>query len=228
MYTIEDCLNYKFNNSDLLKEALTHKSFANEKNHGRDNERLEFLGDAVLQLAVTDILMERFPDDTEGDLSKKRAYLVGESYLAPIAKSLKIQEFLYLGKGEKNTGGQNKPRLLASALEAIIGAIYMDSDLNQSKKFIKDIFNKQLESTSCENCQPMNSQDFKTQLQEKVWQIYQCIPQYKLTQSEGPDHNPTFYMSVSIDGKVIANGFGKNKKEAQQMAAQKALTQITS
>ena len=228
MHVIENCLNYKFNNPDLLKEALTHKSFANEKGSGRDNERLEFLGDTVLQLAITDILMEKFPYDSEGSLSKKRAYLVSESYLAPIAKSLKIQEFLYLGKGEKVTGGENKPRLLASALEAIIGAIYMDSNLTRSKEFVRNIFNKQFGNTFYEVHQTIDLQDFKTQLQEKVWQIYQCIPQYKLTQSEGPDHSPTFYMNVSINGRIIADGFGKSKKEAQQMAAQKALIQITS
>ena len=222
MQSIEDYLNYKFKSTDLLQEALTHKSFANEKGNVRDNERLEFLGDAVLQLAMTDILMEIFPKDTEGDLSKKRAYFVGEPCLASISRRLKVQEFLCLGKGEMLTEGHEKPRLLASALEAIIGAIYIDSDLSISTEFIKNIFNKELESISGE-CSQAGFVDFKTELQEQTWQIYQCVPKYVLTKSEGPDHDRIFYMDVLINGKVITKGHGKSKKEAQQMAAQKAL-----
>ena len=226
MKSIEGYLKYKFNNSDLLKKALTHKSFANENFKNSDNERLEFLGDAVLQLTMTDILMEKFPRDTEGDLSKKRAYLVGEPCLASIAKRLKIQEFLCLGKGEMLTDGREKPRLLASALEAIIGAVYIDSDLSVSKEFVKNIFDKELKNTSDELSQ-VDFIDFKTQLQEQTWQIYQCVPKYMLIKYEGPDHDRIFYMNVLIDGKVITSGFGKSKKEAQQMAAQKALQIIS-
>ncbi len=222
MQSIENYLNYQFKNTDLLQEALTHRSFANEEGNVRDNERLEFLGDAVLQLAMTDILMEKFSKDTEGDLSQKRAYLVGEPCLASIAKRLKVQEFLSLGKGEMLTEGHKKPRLLASALEAIIGAIYIDSDLSVSTEFIRNVFNKELENISDEFSQT-DVVDFKTQLQEQVWQIYQCVPKYVLTKSEGPDHNRIFYMDVLVDGKVITKGYGKSKKEAQQMAAQKAL-----
>lgn len=227
MQSIEEYLDYQFKNPNLLKNALVHKSFANENSETADNERLEFLGDAVLQLAMTDILMEKFPKDTEGDLSKKRAYLVGEPCLASIAKKLKVQEFLYLGKGEMITDGHEKPRLLASALEAIIGAIYIDSNLTASKEFIKNIFSRELENISNQFSQTEIFVDFKTQLQEKTWQVYQCVPKYVLTELKGPDHDRTFYMDVLIDGKVITNGFGKSKKEAQQMAAQKALQIIS-
>ena len=227
MQSIEDYLNYQFKDPQLLKNALIHKSFANEKGHVQDNERLEFLGDAVLQLAMTDILMEKFPKDAEGDLSKKRAYLVGETCLASIAKKLKIQEFLQLGKGEVLTEGYAKPRLLASALEAIIGAIYIDSDLSRNRKFIENIFSEELENI-CDQFSQTDFVDFKTQLQEKTWQVYQCVPQYLLTKSEGPDHDRIFYIDVLINEKVITSGFGKSKKEAQQVAAQKALQIISS
>ena len=226
MKAIEEYLNYQFKNPGLLKNALTHKSFANENPKIADNERLEFLGDAVLQLAMTDILMEKFPKDTEGDLSKKRAYLVGEPCLASIARRLKIQEILCLGKGEMLTEGHEKPRLLASALEAIIGAIYIDSDLSASKEFIKNIFSQELKNISNQFSQT-DFVDFKTQLQEKTWQVYQCVPRYVLTELKGPDHDRTFYMNVLINGKIITEGFGKSKKEAQQMAAQKALQIIS-
>ena len=226
MPSIEKYLNYQFKDPYLLKNALAHKSFVNENSNISNNERLEFLGDAVLQLAITDILMAKFPKDAEGDLSKKRAYLVGEPCLASIAKRLRVQEFLSLGKGEMLTEGHEKPRLLASALEAIIGAIYRDSNLDVSKKFIKNIFSQELENMSDQFAQT-DFVDFKTQLQEQVWQIYQCVPKYLLTKSEGPDHNRLFYMDVLIDEKAIASGFGKSKKEAQQMAAQKALQIIS-
>ena len=226
MCTIEKYLNYQFKDPHLLKNALIHKSFANENPDLSDNERLEFLGDAVLQLSITDILMEKFPKDTEGDLSQKRAYLVGEVCLAYIARRLKVQEFLCLGKGEMLTEGYEKPRLLASALEAIIGAIYIDSNLSISREFIKNIFSQELENISDQLSQT-DFVDFKTQLQEKTWQVYQCIPKYTLTKCEGPDHDRTFYIDVLVDGKVITNGFGKSKKEAQQIAAQKALQIIS-
>ena len=171
-----------------------------KKGNIQDNEKLEFLGDAVLQLCITDILMEKFPEDTEGDLSKKRAYLVGEPCLASIAKQLKVQEFLLLGKGEMLTEGYAKPRLLASALEAIIGAIYIDSNLSVSRGFIENIFSKELNNISDQFSQA-EFVDFKSQLQEQAWQIYQCVPQYMLTKSEGPDHNRMFYIDVLIDGK---------------------------
>ena len=226
MSSVEEYLNYEFKNPHLLENALTHTSFANEKGDIQDNERLEFLGDAVLQLCITDILMEKFSKDTEGDLSKKRAYLVGEPCLASIAKKLKMQESLLLGKGEMLTDGHEKPRLLASALEAVIGAIYLDSDLSVSRKFIENIFSEELGNISDQFSQT-EFVDFKTQLQEQAWQIYQCVPQYTLIKSEGPDHNRIFYMDVLIDGKMITSGFGKSKKEAQQMAAQKALQAIS-
>lgn len=219
MKVIEDLLNYRFKNTDLLNQALTHKSFAYETQGVKDNERLEFLGDAVLQLSITDILIETFPQDSEGVLSKKRAHLVGEGYLVPIAKRLKLQEFLKLGKGELLTGGKNKPRLLACTLEAIIGAIYLDSDFVRSKAFVADIFKKGWKSSP-------SQKDFKSLLQEKTQALYQNIPEYSLTRSQGPDHSKVFYMEVLVNGDRISQGHGRTKKEAQQMAAQKALEKL--
>ena len=226
MKPIEDILKYQFKNSQLLKDALTHKSFAKEQGQTKDNERLEFLGDAVLQLAITDILMKRFPQDHEGHLSKKRAYLVGEPCLALIAKELQIPDFLCLSKGEVLTKGHNKPRLLSSALEAIIGAIYIDSGLINSRAFIERVFNEELKNIS-HTLHHTHLKDYKTQLQEMTWQRYQCIPQYDLTQTEGPDHNKIFYTDVLVNKKIIAKGSGKSKREAQQMAAYNALTTFT-
>ena len=216
---IEKFLSYQFQNPKLLKQALTHKSFAYEQKGIEDNERLEFLGDAVLELAITDILIQAFPKESEGELSKRRAYLVSEDHLASIARQLKVQDFLYLGRGEETTGGKNKPRLLASALEAIIGGIYLDSDFVRSCQFVKEIFNKEWVNISYEK-------DFKSQLQEKTQRLYQSVPEYVLIQSEGPDHNKTFYIDVLVNGKKIAEGCSKSKKEAQQIAAQKALAYL--
>ncbi len=216
---------YAFQNVSLLLEALTHKSFSNDI---RDrviphNERLEFLGDAVLELAITDILHKSFPSDSEGDLSKKRASLVNETSLCELAIEMNIPSQIQLGRGEIATKGTEKPRLLASALEAVIGAIYMDSNFDKSLLFVENLFKR-----SIENLPELNNfeRDYKTRFQEISQKRHKVFPRYHLIGTEGPDHQKSFLVSVLIDDQEIAKGEGKNKKEAEQMAAKAAMEKL--
>jgi ribonuclease-3 len=217
---IETKLGYEFNSKELLEEALRHSSFANEQPNEdlRDNERLEFLGDAVLNLIVGHILMERHPHLKEGDLSRTRANLVNESRLAIIARSLDLGAFIRLGRGEIQTDGREKNSILAGAFEALVAAVYLDGGFNTVFKIIEAHFVPFLDIVHSAT----DSYDYKSQLQEWVQEKQGEIPNYKVVREEGPDHDKTFWISVKVFD-IETEGEGKNKKTAEQDAARKAL-----
>lgn len=222
-------LGYRFNNQDLLWIALTHKSYANEKNGAvhrvtTDNERLEFLGDAVLDLALSDCLMDRFPMDPEGSLSKKRASLVNEDTLFNIATELKLEQMIRLGKGELKTGGLQKPRILASALEALLGAIFVESGYPTALEVARRLYKLRLEEMSQSSV--AFQQDFKTRLQERMQERHRATPIYHVESETGPDHEKRFEISVKLDETILATGAGRSKKAAEQDAARQALENL--
>ncbi len=213
-------IQYEFKNADLLEEALRHSSFVNEQ-HGkkpRDNERLEFLGDAVLNLAVGDLLMRRYPNLKEGELSRMRANLVNESSLAGIARSIHLGENILLGKGELNTRGREKSSILADALEAVVAAVYLDGGFDVVHGLIEIHFSPLLESAYSMS----GNLDFKSQLQERAQMSGKLVPVYRVVGENGPDHDKTFTVRVSINN-LKADGEGKSKKLAEQQAAREAL-----
>jgi len=214
-------LNYSFKNQELLSEAFRHPSYVYEKDDPgvSDNQRLEFLGDAVINLAISHLLMESFPEMKEGDLSKYRASLVSESGLHFIARELELGDYLLLGKGEERTNGRKKPSILTDALEALIGAIYLDSGFTDALRVIEGIFSPLLNRIGLDG----SINDFKTELQEYSQEAFQSTPEYRLEKETGPDHNKTFYVAVYLKGNVLGRGEGKSKKEAEQRAAKEAL-----
>ena len=214
-------LNYSFKNQELLSQAFRHPSYVYEKDDPgvSDNQRLEFLGDAVINLAISHLLMETFPEMKEGDLSKYRASLVSENGLYYIARELKLGDYLLLGKGEERTNGRKKPSILTDALEALIGAIYLDGGFTNTLRVIGKIFIPLLNEIGLDK--PIN--DFKTGLQEYSQETFQATPEYRLEKETGPDHNKTFYVAVYLKGNVMGKGKGKTKKEAEQKAAKEAL-----
>lgn len=220
---IEQKLDYQFKSKELLAEALRHSSFVNEQlvSDLRDNERLEFLGDAVLNLIVGHILMERYPQLKEGDLSRTRANLVNETQLATMARAIELGSYLQLGKGEIQTQGMEKNSILAGAYEALIAALYLDSGYKATFSIIEKNFVPivdQVQSAS-------DSYDYKSRLQEWAQEKHGAIPNYKVVNEQGPDHDKTFWVSVKVFG-IEAQGTGKNKKTAEQDAARKALEQL--
>jgi len=220
-------IGYRFNNQELLFRALVHRSYAYENpDVSIDNETLEFLGDSVLGLAVSHILLERFPDYDEGELSRLRSSIVNERELAQIATSADLGNYLLLGKGEELSGGRQKPSLLANALEALLAAVYLDGGLDFAVDLVKKMFYSYLENREEEYLLKALDKDFKTQLQEITQARLKQTPSYFLEAEEGPDHDKTFHMRVGIGDQVLARGSGRSKKEAQQEAARKALEQI--
>ncbi len=217
----EEKLGYSFKNKSLLEQALTHKSYHNEhtKNSVGHNERFEFLGDAVLDLALSHQLMNRFPEFTEGELSKARASLVNEAALHGLARQLQIEECILFGKGEIQSGGATKPRLIASTLEALIGAAYLDSNYVTVSELLFKIFTPGIESLDTD---AQFTDDYKTRLQEKLQSESKQPPQYILEKEEGPDHDKIFHVVVKIEDQVIAHGTGRSKKQAEQSAAKSA------
>lgn len=213
---------YSFKNQELLYQAIRHPSYVYEKDNPRvsDNQRLEFLGDAVINLAISNLLMESFPEMKEGDLSKYRASLVSENGLSCIALELELGDYLLLGKGEEQTDGRKKLSILSDALEAFIGAIYLDGGFTEALRVIAKLFSSLLESIS----HGKSVNDFKTDLQEYSQEAFQSTPQYRLEKETGPDHNKTFYAEVYLKGDLMGKGKGKSKKEAEQNAAKEALT----
>lgn len=237
-------LGYLFVRPELLLQALTHKSFANERGAGTgggagtgaarssagvtlvetDNERLEFLGDAVLDLALTECLMRQFPNDNEGSLSKKRASLVNEETLARIAGELRLETLIRLGKGEIKTGGLQKPRILASTLEAVLGAVFQDAGFAPALEVVRKLFETRLDELT--TSQVDFKLDYKTRLQEKAQEIHRATPVYKVEVETGPDHDKQFEVSVRIESQVLATGTGRSKKAAEQDAARQALERM--
>lgn len=223
---LQHAIGYRFSRPELLELALTHKSFANEQagggtTVGQDNERLEFLGDAVLDLALSDELMRRFASDPEGGLSKKRASLVNEETLAKMAMELKLEQLIRLGKGESKTGGLQKPRILASSLEAVFGAIFTDGGFEAASAVVGRLFASRLDEVSRSTVDFRD--DYKTRLQERIQESHRATPFYKVEGESGPDHDKQFEVSVRVNDQVLAVGGGKSKKAAEQDAAKNAL-----
>ena len=217
-------LGFKFKNFDHLKRALTHRSYANENRmpNTEHNERYEFLGDAVLELGISQVLMENFSTHTEGELSKLRASVVNETQLAAIARKLGLGEYLYLGKGEDQTGGREKASLLADAFEAVLGAMYLDRGWEKSFAMVERYYEPVLSAVSQGNY----IKDFKTQLQEEAQSRFHAIPKYRLVKETGPDHQKTFEVNLFIEEKLYGIGTGMSKKAAEQEAAKEALKKL--
>lgn len=215
-------VDYSFRNPEVLKQALTHKSFHNENASASSghNEKLEFLGDSVLDLALSAILMKKYPELDEGALSKIRASLVNENFLAEMAKSIELDKHMYLGRGEEKMLGAGKPRLQASCFEAVIGALYMDGGLEPAYAWIEKLFTDKLENI---NLNDFFATDYKTILQEKIQKIYKVTPEYKLLKHEGPDHDKVFHSEIVVEENVSFTGVGRTKKASEQDAAKKAL-----
>lgn len=216
-------LGYSFDNTELLLEAVTHKSYANESSPADDvkhNERLEFLGDAVLGLLVGEHLMKSHPDVDEGELTRMRAALVNEQALFMAADEMKIGELLRLGKGEERSGGRDKPSLLADLFEALLGAVYLDGGLDAAMKMIERGLGNQIDAAASE-CSEF---DPKSKLQVLLQQGGRHPPEYRLDHSEGPVHQRVFSVSVWTNGRKIGDGQGSSKKEAEQAAASSALS----
>lgn len=213
-------LGYTFQDTDLLEQAFRHSSYVNERNdlNLMDNERLEFLGDAVLDLAISHLLMTFFQDAKEGDLSKFRASVVNEKGLFQIAKSLDLGDYLHLGKGEELTQGREKPSILANTLEALIGAIYLDAGFFRTKEIIQRLFGPLL--GKIDSGHVIN--DYKSRLQEYTQEMYKIRPQYLLLDERGPAHDKTFIVALRLNGEIMAEGEGRSKKEAEQRAAKEA------
>lgn len=223
MNELQEKFLHQFSNPQLLKQALSHKSYVNETKEIDHNEKLEFLGDAVLDLVLAEMLYFRFPGDTEGELSKRRASLVNETLLSDLAKNLELDKFMLLSRGEAQSGGAQKPRLLASTYEALIGALYLDAGLEISKKTIQTHFENFLKDSESTQNFP---KDYKTRLQEEIQKKHQTIPSYELLTEEGPSHERIFHVQVSWDDNKKFLGSGRTKKAAEQEAAQKALQEI--
>nr|WP_311566166.1 ribonuclease III [Peptoniphilus grossensis] len=216
---LEKKLNYNFQNRDLLEKALTHSSFINENDMKsfESNERLEYLGDAILGLVIGEYFYKNFPEDNEGSLTKMRAESVNEKVLFFISKKLMLGEYLKFGKGEIKSGGKNRESTSADALEALFGAIYLDSNFENVKKIILDLFQDFLEKDSYK----LFNIDFKTKFQEKVQKSGKKA-EYKLVREEGPDNDKTFFTELYLDEVLVGYGKGKTKKESQQEAAKDA------
>ena len=217
---IEQHLQYEFGSQELLQKALRHSSYVNElaDPNLKDNERFEFLGDAVLNLIVGHILMHRYPDVKEGELSRMRANLVNESQLAKMARSFELGDYSLLGKGEIQTLGREKNSILADTYEALVAAVYLDGGFDAAFRLIETNFlplMDRLHSTA-------NNYDYKSQLQELVQVGHGAMPDYKIIQEDGPDHDKTFWVELKVLD-IETRGTGKNKKAAEQEAARKAL-----
>src|SRR3954470_6983570 len=220
---LESDLGYRFREPLLLKKALVHSSHAHEQNVNEDNEQMEFLGDAVLGLLVSDLLFRAHPDLTEGELSKLKGFFVSSANLVKYAEQLELGRYLYLGKGEEKTGGRTKQALLVDALEAIIGGIYLDGGLDPARQLITKFMEPQLGQVSLKG---ERTADFKTALQEILQARSFSGVRYIAVSETGPDHEKLFTVDVELDDKVIARGIGLTKKAAEQAAAKQALAQF--
>jgi ribonuclease III len=219
-FKLEQQIQYFFKNKDFLVESLQHSSWVNEnpEKNLRDNERLEFLGDAVVNLVVATCLMDKFPDLNEGDLSRIRANLVNETQLADLARNLELGPYLLLGKGELLTNGREKNSILADALEAVVAAVYLDGGFDAAFGVVKKCFDPLL----IDAVSPKSNLDFKSRLQEIVQTRQTEMPEYKIFKENGPDHDKTFHVKIEVFN-IVAVGVGKSKKMAEQDAARAAL-----
>jgi len=216
---LQEQLNYTFQNIDLLNQALRHRSYSNEQSDPLPhNERLEFLGDAILEMVVSEFLYQIFPKSDEGLLSQLRSRLVNTLHLASVARDLSIGDFLFLSKGETLGRGYEKDSILAGAMEAVVAAIYLDGGFTAAQLFIRQQFQEKLISLP----ETLRDQDHKTLLQEMAQQALGSVPHYKIIEESGPDHDKRFIVQVSF-GEKYQIGYGKSKKAAEQDAAKKTL-----
>lgn len=216
---IESSLGYCFHNKDLLRKALSHRSSVE---NGPSNERLEYLGDAVLGLVVSEFLFKRFSDRNEGDLTKMKASLVNEAVLSRVAGEMNLGKFIYLSKEEEKSGGRNKPSIVADAAEAVLGAIYLDGGLRAAQNAIHGIFLRDFEALLNDEA----TYNYKGELLEIMQGAGQGAPRYEVLREIGPDHEKLFVISVSVDGITLGKGEGSTKKEAEQKAARMALEEL--
>ncbi|KGE73938.1 ribonuclease III [Spirochaeta lutea] len=213
----------RFRRIDLLNLAFCHRSFANETTNAiGNNEKLEFLGDSVLGLVVAEYLFTELHDKSEGDLAKIKSFVVSEVSLADIARDLHIDDYILIGKGEEHSGGRNKRALLADAMEAVIGAYFLDSGFKPAKRFILKYLIPEINKV----LQNKHHKDYKTLLQEYVQKEYKTYPKYHLIKKTGPDHAKVFWMEVTVLEKTYGPGQGRNKKEAEQKAARLAYNDL--
>ena len=219
MKSLENNLGYTFKNPDLLLNALTHSSYANEARNGQtSNERLEFLGDSVLSIIVSDYIYKNFSNLPEGELTKLRASLVCEKSLCAFSRELDLGKYLKLGKGEDKGGGRERDSILADAFEAVLAAMYLDGGMEVARKHVMNFVLRELKNTDDEVFK-----DYKTALQEIIQRNPEESVTYILTGEKGPDHDKTFEVEVHLNSNVIGKGKGKSKKQAEQMAAKQAL-----
>lgn len=225
LVSLQESLGVFFNNPSLLEQAIVHSSYINE-NPGFApfaNERLEFLGDAILGFIIAEKLYQEFPDLTEGELTKLRSALVRRDTLARIATAIKLGDYLYLGKGEEASGGRSKPANLAAALEAVIAAVFLDKGLAITRDFVLRLLSKELGKA----IKPGMGRDYKSELQEFIQSRYHSTPVYRLVEATGPDHDRWFTVEVIVGGVVVGRGSGKSKKMAETEAARLALEQLS-
>jgi len=217
----EKTIGIKFNNQDILKQAFTHRSFLNENKNlkGGHNERLEFLGDAVLELATTDYLYNKYPEKNEGDLTSIRSALVNAQTCAEVATEINANDFLLLSRGEAKDVGRARQYILANVLEAIIGAIYMDSGYEKARDFILKYITPKTDKIVNEELWV----DAKSKFQEKAQDVEGVTPSYKTTKEEGPDHDKKFTVGVFLGNQIVSEGEGESKQDAEQDAAREAL-----
>lgn len=215
---LEEAIGYRFRDRSYLQEALTHRTFVNEAGGGKDNQRLEFFGDAVLDFLLSDMLLVQFPASREGELTRMRAALVDETSLATIAASLDLGSCLRLGRGEEKGGGRQKRSLLADAYEALLAALYLDGGIDPVRRVVKEHFTPLLSSGEV-----LSGRDFKTELQERARLVRGDLPRYQIKEISGPDHDRRFAIELYLGDEVLGEGVGRTKKEAEQAAARAAL-----
>jgi len=220
-HELQEQLGYRFKDTSLLQQAFQHASYVNENVADKleDNERLEFLGDAVLDLAISHLLMDRFPDADEGTLSRFRSMLVDEQGLCTVASRLSLGDYVLLGKGEEQTEGRKKPSILANTVEALLGAMSLDGGYEPALQVVQGIFSMPLERINT----PEMVHDFKSRLQEFTQKMNRMMPRYRLVDEKGPPHDRRFVVEIAYNGRVLARGEGRSKKEAEQHAAREAL-----
>jgi ribonuclease-3 len=219
---LDQVLGVTFADVDLRRAALTHRSFAFEQGLDLTNERLEFLGDSVLGLVVTDMAYRAFPGMPEGQLAKLRAAIVNMQALADVARSLDLGDMVLLGRGEELSGGREKPSILADALEAVFGAVYLDQGLDVARSMIERLFRPRMDAYA----RGEGDRDYKTMLQELASQQVRSMPDYRL-QERGPDHEKEFTATVYLNGEALGRGVGRSKKEAEQQAAREAYERMS-
>lgn len=221
MEKLQENIGYKFKDQELLKKALTHTSYAYEHNV-ESNEKLEFLGDSILEFISSIYLYKNYQKLKEGEMTKVRATVVCEKSLYKVAKKHNFSDFLYLGKSERLSGGENRPAILADSVEAIIAAIYLDGGLEEARRFIEENLKDEIEIAS----KHVGQKDYKTVLQEKLQEHGEVKIVYTIINEKGPDHDKIFEAEVECNGKQLAVGTGKSKKQAEMQAAKKALESL--